>query len=161
MESLRDIYERILKINWFDSCGDNTVNIGIDCEQEKSWNEATKKCKSNTWSNVQIDAQNDLTFILSRDWPEKDRMWNNITDQAKKLLKSGVTPKISKYLNSKDLSINVLQSVEWDILAAMMEHVYSPYVKPGFYTMLLKVYEEGHFPCGWKGKYPEGKLLIY
>lgn len=161
MESVQGIYERMLKINWFNNCGDDIINMDIDYEKVKGWNEAIRKCKSSAWSNVQMEARNNLTIILSRDWPEKDRMWNHITDQAKKLLKSGVTPSISKYLNSKDLNINVLQSVEWDILAAMMEHVYSPYVKPGFYTMLLKVYEEGHFPCGWKGKYPDGKLLIY
>ncbi len=88
-------------------------------------------------------------------------MWNEITDQAKELLNLGVTPAITEFVNRRQLDIAVLHSVQWDILAAMMEHAYSPYVKPGFYTELLKVYEAGHFPCGWKRKWPDGNLLIY
>lgn len=161
MELMQTIHERISKINWFENCGNEVKSINLNYDKVKDWKEAEKKCNSSLWRNVQMEERNNLTTALHKDWRDKYRDWNKITDQAKELLKSDVTLSVSKYLNSKDLNITVLQSVEWDILAAMMEHVYSPYVKPGFYTMLLKVYEEGHFPCGWKGKYPNGGLLIY
>lgn len=161
MESLQEIYQRIVKINWFSNCGQEMNDIGINYEQVKDWETAVKKCKSTLWENVQIEARNILTVALHDNWPDKDRLWNEITDQAKELLNLGVTPAITEFVNRRQLDIAVLHSVRWDILAAMMEHAYSPYVKPGFYTELLKVYEAGHFPCGWKGKWPDGNLLIY
>jgi hypothetical protein len=30
-----------------------------------------------------------------------------------------------------------------------------------FFLELLTVYESGHFPCGWQGEWPQGKLLVY
>lgn len=30
-----------------------------------------------------------------------------------------------------------------------------------FYEELLKIYEQGYFPCGRKGTYPEGKIVIW
>lgn len=161
MEPLQTIYDRILNINWLNNCGGDIINIDINYEQVKSWKEAVEKCKSSTWNNTQLEAGNALTISLHKDWRDKYRMWNSIVDQAKKLLNVEIIPIISKQLNNNTLDTAVQQSIEWDMISAMMEHVYSPYVKPGFYTMLLKVYEEGHFPCGWKGKYPDGKLLIY
>lgn len=161
MESLQTIFERICKINWFYNCGNEICNMDITHDRVKNWKEAVRKCKGTTWENTQLEASNSLTMALSRDWREKYRMWNDITDQAKELFMPVVIPIISEYVNGKALDISVLHCVQWDILAAMMEYVYSPYVRPGFYMELLKVYEAGHFPCGWKGKWPDGNLIIY
>ena len=30
-----------------------------------------------------------------------------------------------------------------------------------FFLELLMVYEAGHFPCGWRGDWPDGKLIVY
>jgi hypothetical protein len=30
-----------------------------------------------------------------------------------------------------------------------------------FHQSLYKVYENGGIPCGWKGEFPDGKLLVY
>ena len=30
-----------------------------------------------------------------------------------------------------------------------------------FFEMLFKVFQSGGYPCGWKGKYPEGKLIVF
>jgi len=162
MESLQKIYEQISKINWFCNCG-NEINtsININCEYSKNWKLASANCKSSKWENVQTETRNIMTSLLDRDWSDKFQMWNNIGAQAKQLCKTGVTPKIEEYINNKSLDVIVLHSIEWDIITAMMEYAYSPYVKSGFYTELLKVYENGNFPCGWKGKWPDGNLLIY
>lgn len=161
MKPVQEIYERIAKIDWFSNCGKEINDIGISYEPMKDWKTAVQKCKSNVWESVQLEARNILTVALSNNWPNEDRLWNEITDQAKELLNIGVIPVITEFVNHRQLDIAVLHSVRWDTLAAMMEHAYSPYVKPGFYTELLKVYEVGHFPCGWKGKWPDGTLLIY
>jgi hypothetical protein len=52
--------------------------------------------------------------------------------------------------------------VQWDILAALMEHAYlGSGHRCFFFLELLSVYEAGHFPCGWIGPWPQGKLVVY
>ena len=51
---------------------------------------------------------------------------------------------------------------QWDILGALMEN---SYVSSGhsvfFFLELLRVYEAGHFPCGWIGDWPSEELTVY
>lgn len=30
----------------------------------------------------------------------------------------------------------------------------------GFFTMLLEIYRDGYFPCGWDGEYPNGRAAV-
>lgn len=32
--------------------------------------------------------------------------------------------------------------------------------KTGFFTELLEIYRDGHFPCGWDGEYPYGRAAV-
>jgi hypothetical protein len=56
----------------------------------------------------------------------------------------------------------LIQGLRWDILGALMEN---SYLRSGhaafFFLELLMVYEAGHFPCGWRGNWPQGELLVY
>ena len=43
-----------------------------------------------------------------------------------------------------------------------MEEMYADSGYDGyFFNELLLVYEAGHFPCGWQGDWPAGRLLVY
>lgn len=119
-----------------------------------------KKVNS-TWDNVRLQIRNQLTSTLHENWREGYRQWNNITMEAKLLLKDGDLKNISTFIQENKLNNCIYESVEWDLLTAMMEYAYSTYVKPGFHTELLEIYNSGHIPCGWKGKWPQGSLLIF
>ena len=30
----------------------------------------------------------------------------------------------------------------------------------GFFTAVLKVYQQGRLPCAWEGAYPEGRFVV-
>jgi hypothetical protein len=32
---------------------------------------------------------------------------------------------------------------------------------PNFYNRLFQIYKSGGHPCGWVGKYPDGKMVVY
>lgn len=119
-----------------------------------------KKVNS-TWDNVRLQIRNQLTSTLHENWREEYRQWNNITMEAKLLLKEGVLRNISTFIQENKLNNCIYESVEWDLLTALMEYAYSTYVKPGFHTELLEIYNSGHIPCGWKGKWPQGSLLVF
>ncbi|KQO01110.1 hypothetical protein [Paenibacillus sp. Leaf72] len=162
MKTVKEFYdEQIAEIAWFSKCGegaDFTLHYEYSCLN--NWREAEKSLNSR-WDNFKLEIRNGLTVALHKEHLDAYRQWNSITIEAKKLLKNGVLNDISLYAKNNHLNESVYESVEWDLLAAMMEHAYSPYIKPGFYTQLLKVYQSGHIPCGWKGKWPEGQLLVF
>ena len=58
-----------------------------------------------------------------------------------------------------------LESGILDVVVANLDHFYIDLVYfdflSGFDKMLFDVYEHGGIPCGWKGPYPNGSLLIY
>jgi hypothetical protein len=56
----------------------------------------------------------------------------------------------------------VLYSIRWDILGALMANSYMfTGHRAWFFLELLLAYEMGCFPCGWRGEWPSGELLVY
>ncbi|MGE7942879.1 hypothetical protein ACQKNB_12405 [Lysinibacillus xylanilyticus] len=161
MESLQVIHERIIKIKFFSKCGETSIiNTHFNYKFAKNWNEVEKNC-NDKWDNIKLKARNKITSSLHENWREQYREWNNITDEANLFLNEDVLPRLFQYLKDNGLNENIYESIEWDLLSSMMEYSYSPYTGVGFYTELLKIYESGHIPCGWIGKWPEGKMLIF
>lgn len=161
MESLQVIHKRIKEIKFFSKCGEKTIiNTHFDYKFVNSWNEVEKSC-NDRWDNIKLEARNKITSYLHENWREQYREWNTVTLEAKYFLKEDVLLRVFQFIKDKDLDENVYESIEWDLLSVMMEYYYRPYTGYGFYTELLKIYENGHIPCGWKGKWPEGKMLIY
>ncbi|MNJ71550.1 hypothetical protein D3C77_681030 [compost metagenome] len=70
-------------------------------------------------------------------------------------------PKVKDYLIKHEVTLDILNTVKWDILIGIMEYTYRIEREPKFYMNLLQVYESGNFPCGWKGSWPNGKLIVY
>ncbi|SFE54707.1 hypothetical protein SAMN04487969_103327 [Paenibacillus algorifonticola] len=162
MKTVTEFYnEQIAEIAWFSKCGEETdLTLHYDFSFVNNWKEAEKSLNSR-WDNFKLEIRNGLTVSLHKEYLEAYRQWNSITIEAKKLLKNGALNDISLFAKNNNLNESVYESVEWDLLTAMMEYAYSPYIEPGFYTELLKVYQSGHIPCGWKGKWPEGQLLVF
>jgi hypothetical protein len=78
-------------------------------------------------------------------------------------------PKIENVINQKTKKLNELDHFEtikrnciyWDALGAVMTSFYIDCKPPTFYLKLFEVYRSGHFPCGWKGGWPQGDLLVF
>ena len=32
--------------------------------------------------------------------------------------------------------------------------------KESFFSALMLIYQNGHFPCSWDGEYPDGKAIV-
>ncbi|CQR59041.1 hypothetical protein [Paenibacillus riograndensis] len=163
MNSVNDFYnDRLVKINWFEHCG-KPIDRSISKNNfiaVKGWREAEKGMNF-SWDNMKLNVRNDLTLALHEQFREEYREWNKITLEVKKMLGEGVLKDIHYYVMKNKLSPNVYESIEWDLITILMEHAYSSLVKPGFYFQLLEIYEQGHVPCGWKGKWPSGSLKVF
>ncbi len=157
--------DRIKSIQWFKNCGNgyelfDTISFPTVCLN--SWDEARDRYESSDWDDVTLEARNELTNFLSAKFNREYQFWNEITLFYKDFLSKEVFPSVKEIIKTKGIDETVFVNVEWDILGALMEGSYrKQYRKKGLFTELLKIYEAGHFPCGWEGEYPSGHLCVY
>ena len=159
-----DLYARAREIDWFRNCGSPlAVDLTSHTESVDSWSAAMHECESENWENATLEALNQLTKFLSKHHREKYRNWNNITREHKEMLVSALVDEhIRPFQLQNDLSVSLVHSVEWNMLAALMELSYIEYNHGCFFFHeLFMVYEAGHCPCGWRGEWPNGSLIVY
>lgn len=159
-----DMVSRVGAVDWFAHCGEPlTLDLSMETEQVRDWPAAIDSCKKPNWENTELEAQNQLTLWLHLNDRVNYRKWNNIVRTHKTSIVNSLTDSFLKpFQTQHGLDIVFVHSVQWDILGALMEN---SYLRSGhrafFFLELFLVYEAGHFPCGWIGDWPQGKLRLY
>ena len=115
------------------------------------------------WENVELEAQNQFTLWLHLNHRANYQKWNKIIVSHKT---ASVNPliekKIGPFQTKNGLDLALVHCVQWDILGALIENSYlGTGHKAFFFLELFMVYEAGHFPCGWVGEWPQGRLLVF
>jgi hypothetical protein len=159
-----DIASRIESIDWFSNCGEPiSLDISMEMELVTNWQDAIASLLESVWENVELEAQNQLTVWLHLYDHDAYQNWNKIVDVHKNAILNPLTEgKIIPFQTKQALDVVLVHSVRWDILGALMENSYlGSGHKAFFFLELLMVYESGHFPCGWVGEWPQGKLRVF
>jgi hypothetical protein len=124
-------------------------------------NEALKNSERESWEALCLEAANQYRErLVERDMPRFSR-WNSIVEEVKKSTIPLVLRKTQCVVDANDLPQAFVHTVQWDILHVCMEAEYADVFPPDFYAVLAYWYAQGHFPCGWEGDFPKGKLLVY
>jgi hypothetical protein len=84
-----------------------------------------------------------------------------LVDELKPVTESLVVDKIRDVVASNGLPTVFEDTVKWDILHICMEAAYADVFPPGFYANQAHWYVKGHFPCGWEGDFPAGRMVVY
>ena len=158
-----DLRARIEAIRWFSKCGQPlALDLTMEVESARSWSTAIQACQSNAWENVELEAQNQLHVWLHRNHRERYQVWNDIVDRHKtEVIAPLIKEKIIPFQLKHGLDVVLVHATSWDVLGALMENSYLDTHHPAhFFLELLWVYEAGHFPCGWLGDWPSGKLIV-
>jgi hypothetical protein len=151
-------------IRWFSAVGGKPLPaFNIPARAVASKEEALAHCSDPGWEDVTLEARNQLTGFLSRHHPDRHVAWNQITDAAKSAVVTPLATRVwQPFAERHGLDKVFVDFVSWDVLAAIMEHEYRDCTgRPVFFLHLLDVYRAGHFPCGWAGAWPKGKLLVW
>jgi hypothetical protein len=155
------VTDRVKNIDWFAHVGENTpIACDVEVIRLSSWKDAIYECAAPDWENLQIQARNATTQYLNLYHKEEFQKWNLYTNEAKDLLASDFN-RLAEYVSTQGLDKIVADSVRWDILSAVLQEQYWHLGAPKFFLDLFPFYEAGHFPCGWCGNWPEGKLVIF
>jgi len=162
MLSTSELNKRIEAISWFRSCGNElTVELKYPFSQLNSWTGVKKAYSTLKWENTRLEVSGDLSIYLLKNYPSKRQEWNLIAEESKNFLYQKVKNKLIVVKEKQQLDQKFLDCVMWDLVHAFIEDAYKDLNPPIFYLELLKIYEIGHFPCGWKGKWPQGELLLF
>lgn len=104
----------------------------------------------------------DLTEHLGTYYTDEfDNYWNENVILVKEKYLPPILESINRAIKDKDYSAEMIFSIRQNILMIIISDYYSDYYESIFFKNLLEVYLSGHIPCGWKGKYPEGKIIVY
>jgi hypothetical protein len=151
--------DRLEKASWFSRVG---IKEGYDVAVVRSWSEAIYHCGSLAWEDCQLDAQNQYSaYLAQRSNKLWHRRWNDTVDEVKKTTRPLVDRKIATVVRDNNLPEVFKGQVNCAIIGFCMESEYADVCPPGFYTNLGHWYLNGHFPCGWWGMFPAGKLVVY
>ncbi|WP_340399400.1 hypothetical protein [Paenibacillus sp. FSL H8-0079] len=164
MKINKEIFDRIDSIHWFTNCGTPIAQGSIkqSIVLIDGWVQAEKWYSATSWEHTTLEARNTLTEFLHRKYPNQDAEWNKKVEDAKGYIDSSLSAKLHSYKDQYQLDHIFVDCVKWDVLHAIMEFAYTDCKRlPHFFLDLLQIYENGHFPCGWEGDYPNGKLVVY
>lgn len=150
--------EKLRQPQWFRCVG---VRDTDSADVLSSWAEAIEHCSSIEWENLCLEAANQYRERLAERSPEQFKKWNDIALEIKPAAHALVQEKTKQVIEENNLPTVFLDTVDWDIVHLCMEAEYADVYPPGFFASQSYWYVKGHFPCGWKGEFPKGKLIIY
>ena len=151
--------EKLEKADWFAHVGEKDTTDSIIVLS--SWQEAIQHCSSVEWENLLLEADNQYRERLLERSKERFNEWNAVTVELKAVTIPFVQRKIEVFVREHSLPKVFEDIVQWDILGVCTEAEFADVYPPGFYASQAYWYVKGHFPCGWEGEFPKGKLIIY
>jgi hypothetical protein len=143
---------------WFSRVGAKDTAVAIVLP---SWQEAVVYGSSIDWQNLCLEAANQYRERLVERSMDRFEKWNDIAQEMKKITIPFVAKKIEGVVRANGLPKSFENAVQWDVLFVCMEAEYADVYPPGFFASNGHWYIQGHFPCGWRGDFPAGMLIIY
>lgn len=128
-----------------------------------SWNEAQSYYLDPEWDAITLEANNQISMFLFENFPKRETYWNETVRLAKADLLPVLEPEWRSYQERNHLDDDFFTFLQWNAMGAVTEDAYREWNHPcHFFADLLKVYELGHYPCGWTaGEWPNGRLVVY
>lgn len=160
--STKATLEQLEKANWFSRVGSlDGINHPDKIVMLKTWQDAVEQCSTVEWENLCLEAQNQYRMRLLERNKDRYLQWNDVVDKLKTTIIPFVQRKIETVVNQHDLPKVFEDTVQWDILAVCMESEFADVYPPGFFASNAYWYMKGHFPCGWEGEFPNGKIIVF
>jgi len=152
--------DTLASVDWFSNVGQPFPAVDESADLVSDWREAVVSCSEPNWEDVCTEARNDLTMHLNNVCKAEFQRWNEVVNNVKRELAEPWGRMRSK-LETKGLPKVVADCVEWDTMHAVVCEHYAEWNPPRYFERLLAIYQNGHFPCGWIGTWPNGKLRVF
>lgn len=153
-----DMIELLRAADWFSAVGQKkeTSVVYVD-----NWLEADTRCADDDWKLALLRTSNMISAGLARDYPNKKFPKNEIVGNIKQMMSPLIETRVKPLVEQYGLSKAIYDTVDWSITSIVLATHFGNLYLSAFYADLACWYVKGHFPCGWKGDYPEGQLIVY
>jgi hypothetical protein len=150
------------KTKWTEHAGEPISDEGITVV--RSWDDAlkildrdlqTRDARYNAMGHLEAPCER-LDQIFER-MPGRDAWWQAARDEAKRYAVLGGVPQ-SRPRADRDHVFEYLYEFVSMLLA---EIIASPEVECTYFRAQLPWFHAGHFPCGWEGEWPNGRMRIF
>ena len=112
--------------------------------------------------NTGLTASGDFTEYLSLHYSEKfNYYWSSMVNEAKADIITHISRVVTDRCKELEIPDGIIDYIKSDVVAIAVINSYKKYCESVFYDDMLKIYEAGNLPCGWIGRYPDGKFKIY
>jgi hypothetical protein len=161
MQLDQEIFDKLKSVLWFSKCGEPPdQSLPFEVEWVDNWPSAIERFTDPEWENTTLEARNALTMHLAKKHSTAYQHWNRLVREAKPKLEEVVFVKVREFQQARGLSQTFFNCVQWDVIAIVMEASYKMCRPPMFFDKLLTVYNHSRFPCGWRGEWPNGRLMV-
>jgi hypothetical protein len=157
-EQAHSMLDLLHTARWFVSVGQP---LDSSVRQAQSWQEADSLCADIDWSNALLEGRNEITATIANHFEDYPKPWNETVDYVTMIIKPMIAHKASPIQEQYSLSPAFLDSIRHAVLGMVMAAHYADLYRSAFYADLADWYIKGHFPCGWEGDYPQGRLIVY
>ena len=157
-DQTRAVLDLLNTVDWFSSIGTPTT---ADVKRANSWEEAIKYCQEIGWENAQIESRNELSLAVWRQAKDRFQKWNDLSGEIREISKIIVHQKTDSTISEYKLTSSFVNDVSWDVVLIALSAEYADIYVSDFYIKLACWYVKGHFPCGWEGVYPQGRLIVF
>lgn len=156
--------EELREASWFAHLGTNLLNSGkisAPVVIVSSWDEAIEYCEEEEWDLALNESSNIFCEQLVRASKEEFKTWNEHVRAVREVSIPLVKSKLASVQEEHNLPPSVEDTLRWIVTMALTEAEYAHATEPGNHAKLAFWIVNGHFPCGWKGEFPNGNLIIY
>ena len=161
-KSVEEMVERLKNVPWFENCGTLNATSQFEISYAKDVSSVVKHCSSTRWGNILLDKWQDVSSYITVNRVKTRYRWNDVVI----IIKNKILPNLLEYVvkewNKKyEQSEYIEKKINSNLLFFLALYAFKEYKEEPFHNELLNIYEQGYFPCGWKGTYPNGKIIIF
>ena len=160
-KTVDELRARLARVPWCGRCGQGPTEIDLPFPVVwlSTWDEAKTRMGATSWENAKLEAQNELTLWLHNNAKNDYRSWNERAKRVKAALVAELEPVWKR--RQEEIGLQLVSELRWIVVGMAMEIDYLSFGHPArFFLNLLPVFEAGHLPCGWKGRWPRGGLAL-
>lgn len=152
------------QVEWFIQSGKTFDDPGVTHPANTS--DALHSFFSRGWENIRLEAQNNLSGFLSDNYRQLfSETWNDIVHFSEPILQPSflrIQAAAKNRLLVDDRTSDKLQDlIRRDFFGACHESEYADVAAPSLYSEMSRWYLAGHFPCGYEGQWPNGRLIVW
>ena len=156
--------ESLTRVPWFANAGRPDPNYHVVPDAVVAWDDWSAEMVA-VWTTrserLEVLAQNRIGD------PAITTIFDRVYEAVEPRIRTGVREYFAR--RPQDLNANtrcgadsglwpdIVDRVHRDMSWAAVESVLE---QPDFYLSLVPVYQEGRWPCSWKGSYPRGRFVV-